>query len=111
MMIKNINPKVIAFDGTSQFEDWPESFKNQKCEELAEKFPRSIHFVIEDTVCRRSVHFAIEDNKNCEKNCKSRLKAFFTKMGHWLISVTIINLELVDSELFMVENGMEKMLL
>ena len=31
MMIKNINPKVIEYDGISQFERWPNSFKNPKC--------------------------------------------------------------------------------
>ena len=71
MMLKNINPKVIEYDGRSQFEDWPDSFTNPKCEELAEKFPRSIHFVTEDTEC----------NENCKKICKSKLKAFFYENG------------------------------
>ena len=53
MMLKNINPKVIAYDGRSQFDIWPNSFANPKCKELAEKFPRSIHFVTEDTVCSK----------------------------------------------------------
>ena len=71
MMVKNINPKVIDFTGKSEFERRPNSFKNSKCKGLAEKFPTSIHFVTEDTVC----------SKNCPKNCKSNLKAFFFKNG------------------------------
>ena len=51
MMIKNINPNVIEYDGISEFERWPNSFKNTKCKDLAGMFPRSIHFVTEDTVC------------------------------------------------------------
>ena len=50
MMLKNINPKVISYSGRSQFERCPDSFKNSKCKQLAEKFARSIHFVTEDTV-------------------------------------------------------------
>ena len=71
MMIKNINPKVISYDGISQFERCPNSFKNSKCKELAQRFPRSIHFVTEDTIC----------SKNCPNNCKSNLKAFFCENG------------------------------
>jgi len=71
MMVKNINPKVIEYHGRSQFEAWPDSFKNQRCKELAENFPRSIHFVTADTVC----------SKNCGNNCKSKLQAFFYKNG------------------------------
>ena len=71
MMIKNINPKVISYDGKSQFEAWPDSFKNPQCKELAKRFPRSIHFVTEDTVC----------SENCSNNCKSKLKAFFYENG------------------------------
>ena len=71
MMLKNINPKVIEYDGSSQFEDWPNSFKNSKCKQLAEKFARSIYFVTEDTVC----------SKTCPNICKSKLKAFFYKNG------------------------------
>ena len=66
-MIKNINPKVIEYDGISEFERWPGSFKNSKCKELAERFSRSIHFATEDTVC----------SINCGYICKSKLKAFF----------------------------------
>ena len=71
MMIRNINPKVISYDGISQFERCPNSFKNSKCKELAQRFPRSIHFVTEDTIC----------SKNCPNNCKSNLKAFFCENG------------------------------
>jgi len=71
MMLKNINPKVIAYDGRSQFDIWPNSFANPKCKELAEKFPRSIHFVTEDTVC----------SKICGNFCGSNLKAFYYKNG------------------------------
>merc|ERR1711917_203421 len=70
-MLKNINPKVIDYTGRSQFERLPNSFKNSKCKALAEKFPRSIHFVTEDTVCRM----------NCPNICKSKLKAFFFENG------------------------------
>ena len=69
MMVKNINPKVISYDGKSQFEAWPDSFKNPQCKELAKRFPRSIHFVTEDTVC----------SENCSNNCKSKLQAFFLR--------------------------------
>ena len=80
MMIKNINPKVIEYDGRNQFARRPSSFKNPKCKELAEKFPRSIHFVSEDTEC----------NKNCRKICKSKLKAFFYENGP-LVDISELN--------------------
>ena len=70
MMKKNINPNVIAWDGKSEFEDWPGSFEKSKCKELAKNFPKSIHFVTSDTKC-----------KNCPPNCKSNLKAFFLANG------------------------------
>ena len=71
MMINNINPKVITFAGKSQFERWPDSFKNSRCKELAEKFPRSIHFATENSRCK----------KNCSPNCRSKLEAFFFQNG------------------------------
>lgn len=71
MMIKNINPNVIDYTGINEIEGWPNSFKNPKCKELAEKFPKSIHFVTEDTSCY----------KNCPNDCKSKLKAFFFRSG------------------------------
>ena len=71
MMMKNVNPKVVSYDGSSEFEGWPETFKNQKSKQLAERFPRSIHFVIEDTYC----------TNNCQNNCKSKLEAFFYRSG------------------------------
>ena len=71
MMIRNINPNVIGCSGISKVGAWPNSFKNPKCKERAQRFPRSIHFVTEDTVC----------NKNCGNNCKTKLKAFFCENG------------------------------
>ena len=79
MMMKNINPKVIAYNGTSEFEDWPDSFKNPKCKKLAENFPRSIHFVVEDTQCSENC-----PNKIAQKHCKSNLKAFFYANGPYV---------------------------
>ena len=70
MMAKNINPKVICL-GTSDFEAWP-LFQNTKYRKLADEFPRSIHFVFEDTRCE----------KNCQEQCDSKLQAFFYKNGH-----------------------------
>ena len=69
MMNKNINPNVISYDSISEFERWPSSFKNPKCKELAEKFPRSTDFVTECTVW----------GKNCGDNCKTKLKPFFLR--------------------------------
>ena len=71
MLIKNINPKVIGYDGRREFDIWPNTFQNQKCNNLALNFPRSIHFMTEATEC----------NKNCGKDCKSKLKPFFYENG------------------------------
>ena len=71
MMIKNLNPKVIRYDGTSELERWSNSFLDPKCNELAQNFPRSVHFVTKDTEC----------DKNCPNTCMTKLKAYFFENG------------------------------
>ena len=71
MMKKTINPHVIDFYGASQVDDNPTSFKSEEGKQLLAKFPRSMHYSIEDIECPAS----------CPANCPSQFKKFYSKNG------------------------------
>ena len=74
MMEKDINPYVINYDGNSLVEIYPSSFKSEEAKQLMAKFPRSVHFTIDDINCSR----------NCPPDCSSSFKKFYFKNGEFL---------------------------
>ena len=74
MMKRGINPRVISYDGNSQIDDYPPSFKSDEAKQLLAQFPRSIHFSIEDINCK----------KTCPPNCPSLFKKFYFKNGEFV---------------------------
>ena len=71
MMENGINPHVIAYDGDSQVDAYPSSFKSEEAKRLLETFPRSVHYSIADIEC----------GETCPANCKSSFKRFYCKNG------------------------------
>ena len=74
MMKKGINPHVIRPDGDSQIDIFPSSFKSEEAKQLLARFPRSIHFSIENLNC---------DN-TCRSDCSSKLERFYFKNGEFV---------------------------
>ena len=74
MMEKGVNPFVINYDGNSLIELYPSSFKSEESKRLIAKFPRSVHFTIDDINCSRS----------CPPDCSSSFKKFYFKNGEFL---------------------------
>ena len=62
MMLKGVNPHVIDYAGNSETEKNDSSFKSSLSRKLLAKFPRSIHFSIEDIQC----------SNQCPVDCPSR---------------------------------------
>ena len=71
MMEKGINPQVIRCDGNSPVDDYPSNFKGEEAKRLLSKFPRSVHYSIEDIVC----------DKSCPEDCTSSYNKFYFKNG------------------------------
>ena len=80
MMKKNINPKFINCEGDSEIEQWPNNFKSSACQNLLKKFPREIHFSVENTECKIT----------CKSDCQSKLEAFFFKNGP-IVNISDVN--------------------
>ena len=74
MMEAGINPHVIAYDGKSRIDLDPSSFKSEEAKKLLAKFPKSIHFSIEDINCESS----------CKSDCSSSFKKFYFKNGEFV---------------------------
>ena len=77
MMGKGINPLVISYTGNSQIDLCPFSFKSEEAKQLLKKFPRSIHFSVEDIKC----------DETCPVDCLSKFQKFFYKNGE-LVKMT-----------------------
>ena len=73
MMKKGINPHIIDYDGYSQIDFYPSSFKSEEAKQLLHKFPRSIYFSIENINC----------GNTCPQNCSSALKKFYFQNGEF----------------------------
>ena len=71
MMLKGINPHVIAYDGFSQVDLFPSSFGSEEAKQLLAQFSRSIHFAIKNIDCEDS----------CPVNCHSKFRRFYYKNG------------------------------
>ena len=84
MMNKKLNPRIISYSGYSQLfwislanlklkklKKLKELKKLKKLKEQAEKFPTSVHFVVDETKC----------NENCGENCESKMRPNFLKSG------------------------------
>ena len=74
MMKQGINPHVIAYDGNSSVDDYPSSFNSEEAKQLLAKFPRSIHFSIEDIPCENI----------CPLNCSSKFEKFYFQNGEFV---------------------------
>ena len=70
MMEAGINPRVIRYDGKSEIDMFLSSFKSDEAKQLLDRFPRSIHFSIEDI--------------SCENTCSSAFKKFYFKNGEFV---------------------------
>ena len=70
MLEKGINPYVVSY-GKNSIDSSPSSFENEKAKSLLAKFPRSIHYSIEDINCEEF----------CPSDCPSKLKGFYYKNG------------------------------
>ena len=71
MMENGINPYVIRYDGDSQVDKYPSSFENEEEKRLLVTFSRSVHYSIEDILCKES----------CPTDCNSRFKRFYCNDG------------------------------
>ena len=74
MMKEGINPNVIKYNGLSQIDMHPSSFGSEEAKQLLAKFPRSIHFSIEDINCETT----------CLPGCTSAFKKFYFKNGEFV---------------------------
>ena len=74
MMKKRINPHVIAYKGDSLIDLYPSSFKSEEAKQLLAKFPKSIHFSIEDISCEII----------CPSDCSSKFEKFYFKNGEFV---------------------------
>ena len=64
----------MKLDGKSSTELFPSSFKNKEAKQLLAKFPKSIHFSIEDIHCEHT----------CSSDCLSAFKRFYFKNGEFV---------------------------
>merc|ERR1711946_84177 len=80
MMKEGINPNVIKYNGLSQIDLYPSSFKSEEAKQLLAQFPRSIHFSIEDINCETT----------CSPGCSSAFKKFYFKNGEF-VKMTKVN--------------------
>ena len=72
MMENGINPHVIDnASGESQVDSYPSSFESEEAKRLLDRFPRSVHYAIEDIKCKES----------CPADCDSNFKRFYSKNG------------------------------
>ena len=67
MLSNGVNPFIIAYDEQSMLNKFPKSFTRHK----SIKFPRAIHYSVEDVSC----------NEKCHSNCNSILRKFYYKEG------------------------------
>ena len=77
MMRRGINPHVISYSGKSKIELYPSSFESEEAKELLRKFPRSVHFSVEDINC----------DATCPENCLSYFQKCYYKNGE-LVKMT-----------------------
>ena len=74
LMKMGVNPHIIDCDGKSQIDYYPTSFESEEAQQLLAKFPRSIHYSIEDIECPST----------CQGECPSKFKKFVYKNGSLL---------------------------
>ena len=71
LMEMGVNPHIIDCDGKSQIDYYPTSFESEEAKRLLAKFPRSIHYSMEDIECPST----------CQEECSSKFKKFVCKNG------------------------------
>ena len=73
LLKRDVNPKIIRYDGQSSLDRFKASFKNDEAMTILKKFSNSIHFTTADINC---------EDFGCEmSNCPSRYKRFYYKDG------------------------------
>ena len=75
LMKMGVNPHIIDCDGKNQIDYYPTSFESEEAQQLLAKFPRSIHYSIDDIEC------PAECPASSSAECPSKFKKFVCKNG------------------------------